>query len=237
MKHKFAFFSLVLFSIILVGCGDDDDDSNVYKQDRFISGEVRMFTQSGEVKDKKVIKDFTERLRNFFNSDRAYSFDDDINVYDEFNAELIFDSRNNGILVGELYDDLEIESLEFSIKDNDGYSTISLNDTIEGPISNMNTKYKCDIDFLKKIAVPRSTGFRYWVSYLHPLFVKRVKGEIRFCFLSYMQKRCRNNEMVHASIASPINNLMDEEYLLDLKNVSDNVTDTIVFKESYVVFR
>lgn len=244
MKHTVNFILLVLFSLLFVCCGDDDD-SYVYKKSHFVSGKVRMFTQNGEVKDELIIQKYTNRTREFFlnkdySSGDVYSFDDDIKVFDDYDAEFIFDAPNNGIVVGRIGNYAPV-SLGFTMKQKDGYSTISLNDTLNTYMSHnadYNTLiYKCRPYYIDKVSVMTSSGYTDRVTYLRPLYIKKTKGEIRLYFTSFMQSSYYGSQRIRTYISGPTNNMINEEYLKKLRDVNENGTDTIAYKESYIVFR
>ncbi len=239
MKINQYFLTVICLTSILLSCSDDKDFNKKYTRQEFVSGDIKMFTNSGEVTDETEIDKFTEGIRNSFltnplDQKEVYSFDDDIDVYDNYNIELMFYSENSGEVKMKSDETGEEELIKFNLKEQDDYSIISLQDTIETYFLDENERYKCVPEIISRKPLPMSMEI---VTYLRPIYVKKIDDEIRIYIVSYMENKYSNNELWGQDISGATNNMISEDYLNNLKNMSEHWTDTIAYKESYIVFK
>lgn len=240
MKNNSSILFFLISFIFLASCSDSVDEGfpKKYTQQAYVGGEIKMFTQNGEVTDKSVIEKFTKGIQESY-------LDIDQEVYDNFDVDIIFNSENNGVVVIPSDDIEEEKSLEFSLKEMDDYYNICMNDTIVSAFSSSYkeeySRYKCFPEYIDTTYYLMGRGIDIIYTHLRPLYVKKSRDEIRVCFVSFKEVKYINGEFSRMRSRGPINNLINEEYLLSIQNLYEGwpveYTDTIAYKESYIVFR
>lgn len=242
MKTKQLLSLLFIFIIVFISCSKENDYPKKFTRKEFISGDIKMFTNSGQVLNEHEILEFAERVRSFFlgNSflapDYVYSFEDDINVYDAHDVEFILFSDSKGEVVIKSNDTQQERTLRFTVKRQSDYSIISAQDTITSYINEENPIFKCTPEIVFRRPLPATSGYTEEVKFLRPFYVKIKGDEIHLCITSYMNNQYYNNQFRSISILGARNNLINEEYLQSLQSPSYNLIDTIAYKESYIVF-
>lgn len=227
------FIGLVLTAI---SCSKKDEYPRKYTQSEFLNGEVKMFTKTGKVSNSQEIEKFVERARNLRNSTNppAYSdaFDDASYMMHHYNIEITLTSDTEGIITIISND---YQPINFNLTKKDDYYLISMIDTIVDYNYVKNPKYKCSPEIVERIPRPM---FLDIVKYLRPIYIKKNSDEILVSIVSYIERSYRfNDPFFDQEISSPINNLIDNDYLLLIQSPSYNSTDTLAFKESYIVFK
>ena len=221
--------ALIVLGTLVASCGKDESYPKTLKRGEFVSGKLRMFTNEGEVTDPKTIERFTESVRQFFLKDNpnVYSFDDDISVYNSYNMEIELLSNSAGRIKGE-----PNSKIDFTIQRKDGVAYYVLQDTINYFAQTFEERYKCTPILLEKF-----DPFRGYAKGLRTLYGKEINNEVHLTFISIMEKEYCNGELRGISIKSAENNMISENYLSKLRNLANGWTDTIVYKESHIVFK
>lgn len=222
--------------LILSSCTEDDFPKK-FTQYEFINGKVRMFTKAGEVINDNEIEQFTERIRSYFlNSWNAptyvYSFDDDKDLLDTYRLEIILTAEAEGTIRILSDNPNENQNMDFELIKKDNYCLISMQDTVVTYSYTENPRLKCTPEIIERIPVP---GGR--VIYLRPLYIIKENDELRLCIVSYMENGYFNDELTSISILGATNNLINGDYLSDLKTSGENRVDSIAYKESYIIFK
>lgn len=238
MRSIFFFLAATLL-FALSSCSEDDNYPQKFSRYEFSSGEVKMHTKTGVVTDAQVISQFTNGIRNYFlNSenllDYVYSFNDDINQFENYDLELIFSSEIKGELSFKSKDAEAIEKIKFNLVKKDDYYIVSMQDTVVSSLYSENARFKCRPEMVKREPIPMGGEI---VSYLRPLYIKKGKDEISVCIVSYMENSYFNNELVGIAISGPENNLINTDYLMGLMNTSEGRVDSIAYKESFIIFK
>ena len=230
----FLTISLVLTAI---SCSDKDDYPRKFTRYEFFSGEVKMFTRDGEVTNNQEIDKFTERVRVYSLSssnppDYVYSFDDDIDIMEDYEIEIIFSSNTEGIISIISNDN---HTVNFNLIKKDDFYVISMRDTVEAFNYIENPIYKFSPEIVKRTPIPLAGEL---VRYLKPIYIKKNNDEILICIVSYMERSYySDNQFRSQSISGPVNNMITNDYLLFIQNPSYNLIDTLAFKESYIIFK
>lgn len=229
---------LLLIAMVLtaISCSKKVEYPRKYTQSEFINGEVKMFTKAGKVTNSQEIDKFVERVRNhhMISNPPAYAdaFDDASFMMHLFNIEITLTSDTEGI-ISEISNDYQ--PINFNLIKKDGYYLINMSDTIVDYNYFENPKYKCRPEIIERIPRPM---FLDIVKYLIPIYIKKTDDEILIPIVSYMERSYSiENNLIGQTISSPINNLITNDYLLFIQNPSYNLTDTLAFKESYIVFK
>jgi hypothetical protein len=232
--HLILAASLILTTI---SCSKKTDYPRTYTLYEFSSGEVKMFTKTGEVYNNQEINKFTERVRGYYlNSpnppDYVYSFDDDKDIMEDYDIEITFSSINGGTISVISPDN---QTINFSLAEREGFCVISMQDTIEAYNYTENPRYECSPEIVERITIPMAGEL---VRYLKPLYIMKNNDEILICIVSYMERSYYpDNQFRSQSISGPANNMINNDYLLFIQNPSYNLTDTLAVKESYMVFK
>ena len=229
---------LLIAALLLVLCSCTKDNfPKKFTQHEFLNGKVKLFTKTGEVTNNNEIVKFTERIRNYFlNSWNApnyvYSFDDDKDLMDTYNIEITLTDEANGIIRILSDNPNENQNINFDLIKKDNYYLISMKDTIATHFYTENSHLKCTPEIIERIPVPGGE-----VKYLRPLYIIKETDELLLCIVSYMENGYSNDELKNISIVGAKNNMINEYYLLNLKNTSESWVDSIAFKESYIIFK
>lgn len=241
MKNILSIIFVICIVLTIASCEKSADYPKRLMRSEFISGDLKMFTKEGEVTDQQLINDFIKRYRNILSSNypnstqKVYSFEDDIDQYDHYNYEFIFHSATNGQIVT-IMDDKE--SYEFDLITKNGYINLSINDTITSLVSNTgNSIYKCLPEIISEVLLSRTTGYDAVQQYLRPLFAKKIANEIHLVLVSYLETKHYNDELKSIHLKGAINNMINLDYVTNYKKLNSNWRDTLVYKESYIIFK
>lgn len=233
--------NIVLFVglIFLISCTKDNDYPKKYTRVDFISGDVRLFTNAGEVTDKEQIVKFVNGVKRYaiargVSENIVNSFDVDLNFMSNDDIEILFTSATKGVFRTKYNADNEYESIEFNLIDKEGYSLLSLNKVVRN-IYEQDPIFKCSPEFIGYGPLPGGLGIS---EFKYPFYIKKNGDEILFCITSFMEK-CNNsnNTLRKMRICGATNNLINEEYLNELQSPSRYVIDSVAFKESYIRFK
>jgi hypothetical protein len=231
---------LVLFMALVLtafSCSKKDEYPRKYVRSEFLNGEVKMFTKGGKVADKQEIDEFVERVKKFaLNSSNppanVYSFDDASFMMHHYNIEITLTSDTEGI-ISIISNDYQ--PVNFNLIKKDDYYLISMSDTVVDYNYVENPKYKCSPEIVERIPLPMALDI---VKYLMPIYIKVDDDEILICVVSYMERNYSiENNLIGQTISWPINNMINNDYLMFIQNPSYNLIDTLAFKESYIVFK
>jgi hypothetical protein len=228
------FVALVLTAI---SCSKKDEYPRKFIRSEFLNGEVKMFTKTGKVTDRQVIDQFVERVKDFaLNSSNppvnVYSFDDASFMMNHYNMEITLTSDTEGIITIISND---YQPINFYLTKKNDYYLISMSDTVVDYNYIENPKYTGRPEIVERI--PRPMGLDI-VKYLMPIYIKKNDDEILVCVVSYMERSySTDSQLVSQAISAPINNLINNDYLLFIQNPSYNLIDTMAYKESYIVFK
>jgi hypothetical protein len=238
MKKHLLYLGLTIV-ITMFSCSTDKNYPQKYSRSEFSSGVVKMYTKTGEVTDAQVINQFSEEVRNFFlNVENApeyvYSFDDDIDKYEDYNLEIIFSSETKGEISFKSNDSETNETIKFNLIKRDDYYVLSIQDTVVSSFYSENPRFKCVPEITNRTPIPMGGEI---VSFLKPLYIKKTDDEIYLFIVSYMEKKYFNNELNGIAIEGVSNNMINMDYLEGLKYTNQGWVDSIAYKESFIIFK
>lgn len=232
---KISLFSAAMLMII-AACTNDKFPRE-YSRGEFVEGDVRLFTETGESTDIDEIADFEKRVREFFMRKSTppayvYSFQDDINFMSEGEMEIVFDSETSGLIRVRPDEMSEYEITGFDLTTKDDFYIISLHDTVETNSYILNPYLKCTPEIIDQSPVPGGL-----TRYLKPLYVKKEDDRVLVCIVSYMRVGYLNEDLQEISILGANNNLINEGHLPEHVNAQAGWSDSIAYKESFIVFK
>lgn len=233
-------FLLIIGLFLLISCTKDNNYPKKYIRAEFQSGEVRLVTKNGEVKNREEINKFTEKIRNYFlnrenASDYVYSFEDDVNFMTGSEIEIVFTSETKGTIREKSDNHNEYLTTNFNLIRKGDYYIVSLDEVIEHYYYLENPRYKCIPEIIERIPLPLAGEI---VKYRKPLYIKKNGDEILVSIVSYMERSYYSDSSFRSiSINGAINNLISEDYFNLIQSSNYNPIDSIAFKESYIRFR
>ncbi len=220
------FWSLRLISILcisfLFSCGKDDLYPKKFQKTRFEEGNTRLFASGGEVVNPEKINKFIERISSEFSIlNVSPTLDSNIISYNEanFSVELISPSKARFIM-----DNGKI--LDYKIMHEKGI-ILFVKDSIVSTMGAFNEvwfRFKPYIDRVEPIPFGQMTYYK------PTIYAYEIDGEIQIPILSFMAHYnygCTFYLRENNSISSD---------LLGKISAASNPRDTIVFRESRIVF-
>jgi len=227
---------LTFISFIIASCSSDNSDNypKTFVKHEFVRGNIKMFTNKGEVTDSKLIGKFIEQYgNNPYTSSQVFSVKNDEETFKIYNFELLF----NSIEKGNINYINEKKPIKFNLISEDGYQNISIRDTLKSLGNKYETPiYKCIPKIISKKNLPRGTGFSYKQTYLRPLYINKSNNEIHILLVNLLKtKHNINNKLIGISSNTNLNNKINPDYISRLKK--SNYRDTLVYQESYIVFK
>lgn len=218
-------YTIVLILTILLplsGCDKGEYDQKTFLKSRFEAGEVHLYAKGGEITESGKIEKFTERISDLFSVfDVTPSLDSNIIEYDkaDFTIELLSPTNARFVLGNG-------DIREFIIARNNGVISF-IQDSIVSTAGSLNEvwfKFKPDIIRTEPIPFGQLTYYR------PTIFAYEVNGEIRFPVLSFMAYY-KQGATYYLRQGNSISDVL-------LAKISEgiNPNDTIVFRESQIVF-
>jgi len=219
-------------------CSEKRENPNKFTRQEFTSGEIMMYTQTGKVADDTEISKFTQRIRNHFlkipGSGEIYSFEEDINSFDDFNIDLVFQTETSGEVIFNSINPADRKTIKFVLRKREDYHIASVQDTIISYSYSEDPRHKCRPEILKREPIPPGGEKVY---YLRPLYIRKANNEVHLYITSYMGNSYFSEELTGIFISGAVNNMINEDYLAGMSKTEEGRVDTIVFKESHIVFR
>lgn len=238
-------FTYLFYFVLLIACQKENEDyPKTYYFDFIETGEVRVFTNNGEVNDTQLSATLINRWDDYFYGKDEFRFDDF-----DFKGEITLGANNQSIIQnsdtamtygfqsrgGVIYFESSDTSYSFSdlinIKDKRlRFSPITQTNIKEGPISGF----------------PPQQTILY--GYLPCVYAINKGDKIKFPFLSFLEKNCYADNSggllgncYNINAFSNVNNLFDENYINKIMNkyqISPDYEyrDTIVIQENFIVF-
>lgn len=93
---------LTFISFIIASCSSDNSDNypKTFVKHEFVRGNIKMFTNKGEVTDSKLIGKFIEQYgNNPYTSSQVFSVKNDEETFKIYNFELLFNSIEREISI------------------------------------------------------------------------------------------------------------------------------------------
>ena len=238
MRTGKSLLTLLCLSMFVFSCSKKNNYPKSFTRQEFISGEILMYTKTGKVADEAKISKFAHRIRNHFmnipGSGEIYSFEDDINSFDDFDIELVFQTETSGEVILNSIIPADRKTIKFILRKQEDYYIASVQDTIISYSYSEDPRHKCKPEIIKREPVPPGGEKVY---YLRPFYIRKDKNEVCLYIVSYMANSYFSDELTGIFISGAVNNMINEDYLAGLSKTAEGRVDTIVFKESYIVFR
>lgn len=216
----------------MTSCEKEEGYPQTLQKASFIEGTTRMFTNRGEVFDTSIINSYIRRFQ-----DDLYmiwkirpSLDSNFLEYDKCRFKIMLVSKSR---LNILYDDGKVQPYNLQRQNRALYL---VKDTL------VTTSFLFDYEWLKfkPIIVKTEPAFPAGtiITFKPSIFVYETNGEMQFPIVS-----CIANRIPHTSLSQGYstwylrqNNTISEAFL-DKITTTTQSTDTIVFKESRIVFK
>ena len=234
MKMRIMAISLAYVTIFLMTSCEKNtlEQKQKYSKYSFESGKTKLFTKGGEVTDTSIISAFIKSFDKFLSPIPHYapiSFNDDVLCINEYNFELEMLSDTRARLI---YGTDSI--VDLFVKKNNGIIYFSSYDTVQTYYNINREMLEFEPLFIK--TYPNKPGESFPITRYAPCkYAYEVNGEIHFPIISY--KNIKNIESTHYSTHAElgINNSINSQYLSTIG--MDCIWDTIVFKQSEIIFK
>jgi hypothetical protein len=227
MKYLFRIISLVIFFILIYSCEKENEFPKKFTQYSYLPGEIKAFTNSGEVKNSDIINSFINGFENYFWK-VPVAFE---NV--AFEIELLSEKKARIILL-ETRMILNSDSIiNFNIIRKNGILYFQSQDTTFSHSDLTNERFRYFPLFMTTI--PGSTGFQGSI-YLPCIYAIEINGEIRLPFASYIERYYNSSGQLSSSQGiGNYNNVISTSYLNKIRAAS--FIDTFVCQDNLIVFR
>ena len=226
--------SVAMLACILctTSCDNDESYHQTLQKASFVEGTTRMFTNKGEVFDTSIINGYIRRFQDdiYMIFKERPSLDDNIMEYNSCSYTITIVSKSQATI---LYNDGKKQTYKLQRQNGALYF---VKDTLE------TTSFLFDKEWLKfkpivvktEPAILGSTK----TSFNPTVFAYETNGEIQFPIVSCIVKNIPaiNLSQGFSGWYLRQNNSISEEYLAKIASRTTAV-DTIVFKESRIVFR
>ena len=245
-SYKMIRLTFLFCAVLLTACEKENKDyPKTYYFDSFETGEVRIFTNNGEINDVQLSAGFINRYGDYFYGEDAFRLDDF-----DFKGEITLGANNQSVIRSSD----SVMTYGFQLKNGVIYfessdTSYSFSDLMNmkderlkfGPITQTSIS-----EGLLSGFPPRQT---IWYGYLPCVYAIDEEDEIKFPFVSFLEKNCyvENTEGLtgncnNINAFSTVNNMFNENYVKRIVNnyqISPGYEnrDTIVIQENYVVFR
>lgn len=230
MKTLQIIITTILLITVSFSCKKDDYPVN-YTRYSFEEGNLRMFTKNGEVSDPTKIDDFIRSLQEFYSGNPQFGvpdFGDDILVYEDYDIRLEF--LSDRVVRVFLTEDNTIGANVKRLKD---ITYLEIHDTIQVFNLVIDERMKYQVSFLNVQPIPGGNIYNYLLT----KYFNEKTNELSFPIASYTEKKYWEGNLVEMKGVFGRNNAISNEYLSKMSQLSAARNDTIVFKESRIIFR
>jgi hypothetical protein len=223
--------SITLF--LLTSCERNaSEQKQKYSKYSFENGKTKLFTKGGEVTDTIKMRAFLKSFDLFLSPIPNYvpiSFDDDKRSFNEYNFEIEMLSDTKAKFI---YGTDSI--VELFVKKKNGIIYFSSIDTVQTYYNIKREMLEFEPLFIKTF--PNKPGESFPITKYTPCkYAYEVNGEIHFPIISYKNLKNIKSTFYSAMAELGINNSINSQYLSTIG--SDCIWDTIVFKQSEIIFR
>lgn len=247
MKHRPGLAALALnilfcLSGVIASCDRGNDYPVKYTRQEFADGDIVMHTSSGVVTDEVMKSLFIAKIRGFMagmpgQTGEPYSFDDDEEIFDSFDMEIIMLSDTRGEVRSRQPGAADDDIIRFDLSLDGDFMRFDLHDTIATTLYGEDPVFRGKPLVVARIPQPMGNEI---VKYLRPVYARKVQDRMELGVISYMFITYHNTDLYTFStlgIIPAINNFISDDYLNSLTAPGRNTTDTIVIKQSHIVFR
>jgi hypothetical protein len=243
--NKIKKLMLLLVFFILIACEKENKDNpKVYFFDSFETGEVRIYTKDGEIKDVQLSTSFTKKWNDYFYKKDSFEFTDF-----DFNSKITLNSNHQSIAEGSdtivTYGTKQKNEVIYFESIDTSYSNFDL-------INMKDPRFKFGPITQTEIKEGGYGGFPpvaiNYYGYLPCVYAIDEGQVIKFPFTSFLEKNCTADSSflgyfgncLNVNAVSNINNLFNENYLRRMNIIGQYAPtrrDTIVIQENFIVFR
>jgi hypothetical protein len=214
MKRVFIFF-LILLS--LLSCDKSESYPKTYVYNGYETGEIKLYTNSGEIKDQVLINKSLGTILDFD------WFEEPRQSYKEVKIEILSPTK------GRFTNDLD-SVFELNITRKDGILYFEDCDTFVGNISPIfYNDERLKYSPLYNVSIPTTTGFL--IRTVPCMYFIEDDGAIYLPKVYYYEKY----ESSNIRSVEGIKNAFNEKYLLKIKG--SNIVDTIAYQNNRVIYR
>lgn len=237
-----AMVFLLSLTGVIASCNRGNDYPIKYTRQEFTGGDIIMQTSSGVVNDQVKKEQFIARIRGFYagmpgQTGEPYSFDDDDEILGSFDMEITMLSDTRGEIRSRQPGSAADDVIMFNLTREGDFMRFDLHDTIATTHYGENPALRGKPLIVARIPVPMGDEI---VKYLRPVFARKYKDRLELGVISYMFITYHNTDLYTFStlgIIPAINNFISDDYLSALTAPGRSTTDTIVYKQSHIVFR
>lgn len=231
MRTLIYSLAAVFTLLFLVSCEKEDSFPQKLQKVRFEEGKVRMFTNKGEVSDAAVIGKFIKRIDDDIYSlfKSHISLDSNFVEYNSCNFEIEIASKSRARI---LTSDGKVQ--EFTLQRQAGALFFVKDTTVATPFP-LTTEW---LKFKPAIVKEEPTWGGTMTFFKPTIFAYEANGEIHFPIVSCIvtKKPLNSIDTGYQSWFLRQNNSISDEYLAKIA-VTNSSIDTIVFRESRIVFK
>lgn len=234
--------SLFCVAGVIVSCNRGNDYPVKYTRQEFTGGEVIMHTSSGVVNDQVKKEQLIARIRGFYagmpgQTGEPYSFDDDGEIYGSFDMEITMLSDTRGEIRSKQPGSATDDVIRFNLVPDGDFLRFDLHDTISTTRYGEDPVFRGKPLIVARIPVPMGDEI---VKYLRPVYARKFKDRLELGVISYMFITYHNTDpgtFTTLGLTAAMNNFISDDYLDALTATGRTTTDTIVYKQSHIVFR
>lgn len=208
-----AWVMLLAFS----SCEKDKDFPKKYVFDSFYTGDLKAFTNTGEITDQLKINDFIEEQNEHFwqSGYQSNNWQVEIEILSESKAR-IYDSDT---------------SIYFDLVRKNGIIYFQFADMMISHSALTDERLKYSPLFVQSEPTPGGVSSLYLPCY----YIIESNGELHVPFVSYVETISTGNFMSSQGIGN-YNNVFNTTYLNKVQN-NGNLIDTIVYQDNKMIFK
>ena len=178
--------ALLISLLTIIACDKESNDfPKTYSFSSFETGKVRVFTNNGEIEDEQLSNGFINSWSDYFYKEDSFRFEDF-----NFNGEITLNTNNQTTVQA------SDSVMYFEFKQKDGVIYFESSDTAYsvnledkrfryGPITQTGIKQGPPIGL--------SPIFSYYYGYLPCVYALDNGSEIKFPFISFLEKNCTDD--------------------------------------------
>lgn len=224
MKTTIQKLLILIVILSFVSCEQDNFTPAKYSKNRFEEGAIHLYARGGEINDMAKVNHFIDNMEYAFAAfNLVPSLDSNFVEYDsvDFDLEIVSSSKA-------LFKFSNGDVKEYGIVRKNG-AILFVKDTVEqAPIFFDNEWLK-----FQPLIVKTEPVFGGHITYIKPtIYAYEVNGEIQFPIVSIMLAY-NNGTRCHFQLREQ--NSISDEYLSKISQ-PNGPTDTVVFRESRIVF-
>ncbi|NJM16360.1 MAG: hypothetical protein HC896_14165 [Bacteroidales bacterium] len=218
------FFRLLIFTLLFLlslSCEKEKDFPKIYVFSSFNPGDIKGYTNSGDISDK-------EKINKFIKDNIEYFWDNDFQSNDwRVEIQIISDSKA-------LISDSDT-TIYYNLIRKDEILYFQFTDTVISYGSLTNERLKYSPLYINTIPVPIGIG-QQMTAYIPCFYMIESNGYLLVPFVSYIENIYGNTgELISTQGIGNYNNEFNHSYLSKVQNIG-NLIDTIVYQDNSIIF-